>query len=58
MWWETSGDNPTRGPNTSRSLIKTVVDTWGGPDSVKLEKTENNLQYPASQYDNLRNGMN
>lgn len=58
MWWETSCDNSPTGPNPSRSLIKTVVDVWGGPSSTKLDKTENTLQYPASKYDNLRNGMN
>ena len=58
MWWETSCDNSPTGPNASRSLIKTVVDAWGGPDSVKLDKTENTLQYPVSKYDNLRNSMN
>ncbi|KAF8452969.1 family 18 glycoside hydrolase [Terfezia claveryi] len=58
MWWETSCDNSPTGPNANRSLIKTVVDAWGGPDSVKLDKTENTLHYPVSKYDNLRNGMN
>jgi len=58
MWWETSGDNSPTGPSASRSLIKTVVDAWGGPNSSKLDKTENTLRYPASKYDNLRNGMN
>ncbi|KAF8428319.1 endochitinase 1 [Tirmania nivea] len=58
MWWETSCDNSPTGPNASRSLIKTVVDVWGGPDSAKLDKTENTLNYPASKYDNLRNGIN
>lgn len=58
MWWETSCDNSPTGPNAGRSLIKTVVDAWGGTDSSKLDTTENTLEYPASKYDNLRNGMN
>lgn len=58
MWWETSCDNSPTGPNAGRSLIKTVVDAWGGAESSKLDMTENTLEYPASKYDNLRNGMN
>lgn len=49
MWWETSGDS------SSRPLIKTVVDRWG---SGRLDSTQNNLDYPASQYDNIKKGMN
>lgn len=58
MWWETSSDNSPTGPNSQRSLIKTVVDTWGGANSGKLDSGENTLEYPGSKYDNLRNGMN
>lgn len=58
MWWETSCDNSPSGPNAQRSLIKTVVDQWGGPTSAKLDTSKNNLGYPASKYDNMRNVMN
>ncbi|KAM5448794.1 Chitinase 4 [Microsporum canis] len=52
MWWELSGDHPI---NHERSLIKTVVDGFGGTGA--LEMRENNLNYPTSEYDNLRNGF-
>jgi len=58
MWWETSGDYSPNGPSANRSLIKTVVDRWGGPDSRRLDNAQNTLDYPASEYDNLRRGMN
>jgi len=57
MWWETSSDNSPTGPKSQSSLIKTVVDSWGGPSSKKLEQVENTLNYPTSKYDNLRKGM-
>ncbi|KGO75148.1 Glycoside hydrolase, superfamily [Penicillium italicum] len=50
MWWELSGDK-----QGDESLISTVVDTVGGTDA--LEKSENQLSYPASKYDNLRAGF-
>ncbi|KAK4940416.1 Chitinase 4 [Elasticomyces elasticus] len=50
MWWELSGDK-----QGDESLISTVVDTVGGTDA--LEKSENQLSYPASKYDNLRTGF-
>ncbi|KAK2874999.1 hypothetical protein FQN49_001880 [Arthroderma sp. PD_2] len=52
MWWELSGDHPI---DNERSLIKTVVDGFGGTGG--LEMRENNLHYPTSVYDNLRNGF-
>lgn len=52
MWWELSGDKPITDP---RSLIKVAVDTFGGIN--RLETTENILSYPASKYDNLKNGF-
>lgn len=57
MWWETSSDHSPTGPNGERSLIKTVVDTWGGPTSARLESSKNNLGFPGSKYDNLKAGM-
>ncbi|KAG5208183.1 Endochitinase [Trichophyton interdigitale] len=52
MWWELSGDHPV---DHERSLIKTVVEGFGGTGA--LEMRENNLNYPTSEYDNLRNGF-
>ncbi|KAI9370857.1 glycoside hydrolase superfamily [Aspergillus egyptiacus] len=52
MWWESSAD---RAIGSGGSLIETFVNNVGGLDG--LEKSENLLDYPASQYDNLRNGF-
>ncbi|EFE35817.1 class V chitinase, putative [Trichophyton benhamiae CBS 112371] len=52
MWWELSGDHPV---DHERSLIKTVVEGFGGTGA--LEMRENNLNYPTSEYDNLRSGF-
>ncbi len=48
FFWEASGD---RGDG-DRSLIATMADRLGS-----LDASENNLRYPTSQYDNIRNGM-
>ncbi|KAJ5454995.1 hypothetical protein N7530_012764 [Penicillium desertorum] len=50
MWWELSGDK-----QGDESLIATVVDTIGGTGA--LDKSENQLSYPASKYDNLKAGF-
>ncbi|RYO79945.1 hypothetical protein DL766_009076 [Monosporascus sp. MC13-8B] len=47
FFWEASGDR-----TDDRSLIKTMATGLGS-----LETSENNLKYPTSQYDNIRNGM-
>ncbi|KAL4913763.1 glycoside hydrolase superfamily [Aspergillus aurantiobrunneus] len=52
MWWESSGD---REVGSGGSLIETLVDTLGGVDG--LERSENQLQYPASRFENLRRGF-
>ncbi|KAL3472150.1 glycoside hydrolase superfamily [Aspergillus californicus] len=52
MWWESSADRPI---GSGGSLIETFVDTLGGLNA--LEKSENYLDYPASQYENMRKGF-
>ena len=56
MWWETSGDRGGKSANRSDgSLIGAFVDGVGGVPA--LEQTENALDFPESQYDNLRAGF-
>jgi len=47
MFWEASGDR-----TDDKSLIGTSARTLGG-----IDQTQNQLSYPASQYDNMKNGM-
>ncbi|CAE6537313.1 unnamed protein product [Rhizoctonia solani] len=48
MFWELSGDK-----NGTESLVWTAAKTMG-----KLDNTENHLNYPGSQFDNVKAGMN
>ncbi|KAI1501380.1 chitinase [Biscogniauxia marginata] len=50
MFWEASGDRTDAG-----SLIAAAFTTQGGDGS--LDKTENLLSYPNSQYDNIKNNL-
>lgn len=47
MWWELDADAPE---DTGRNLVRTVKEAMG-----QLEWKENELDYPGSKYDNLRN---
>ncbi|KAK2865434.1 hypothetical protein FQN49_003580 [Arthroderma sp. PD_2] len=48
MWWETSADK-----KGDESLVGTVIKHLGGRDA--LDKSENQLNYPKSEYDNIKN---
>lgn len=50
MWWESSGDK-----KGGESMIGNVVDAFGG--SGNLRRDENCLEYPQSEWENLRNGF-
>ena len=51
MYWESSGDKDVG----QGSLIEAFVDSCGGP--CTLEQAPNELNYPVSKYDNLKNGF-
>ncbi|KAG5976200.1 hypothetical protein E4U55_007462 [Claviceps digitariae] len=51
-WWEVSQDTS----DSATSLISAAIKAYGGP--AALEQRQNNLHYPSSPYDNIRNGMN
>ena len=50
MWWEASGDRP--GTKADGSLMSTFVE---GVTMGALDQSDNVLDYPESQYDNLKN---
>lgn len=55
MWWEATGDRSARKADAAEgSLIGTFVDGVGGVNA--LERTDNVLDFPESQYDNIRSG--
>ncbi|KAI5279198.1 hypothetical protein KEM52_004466 [Ascosphaera acerosa] len=57
MWWETSGDrDPKQGRKENGSLIGTFVADISGVGA--LDQTQNALDYPESQYDNLKKQFN
>ncbi|ROV90123.1 hypothetical protein VPNG_09793 [Cytospora leucostoma] len=49
MWWESSGDR-----KGGESMIANVVDAFGGPGA--LRRHANQIEYPESEWENLRNG--
>ncbi|ORX38396.1 glycoside hydrolase superfamily [Kockovaella imperatae] len=49
MWWELDAD---KAEDTGLNLVRTVKEQFG-----QLEYRENDLHYPGSKYENLRNGM-
>lgn len=49
MWWETSGDR-----KGNESIIRNVVGTFGGENA--LRRHQNCLEYPDSEWENLREG--
>jgi chitinase len=55
MWWEASGDLGGKSASKSDgSLIGTFVDGVSGPTDKGLERVANVLDFPESQYDNLK----
>ncbi|KAL3432812.1 endochitinase B [Aspergillus tetrazonus] len=56
MWWETSADKGGKTANKADgSLIGTFVEDVGGVNN--LDRTQNAISYPDSQYDNLKAGF-
>ena len=51
MFWEASGDKT----DDAGSLINVAFKGQGGDGS--LDKTQNNLKYPASKYENIKKGL-
>ncbi|KAI8932217.1 hypothetical protein NX059_011096 [Plenodomus lindquistii] len=52
-FWESSGDLPY---SNEKSAMRTVVKALGGERNFKIN--QNNLYYPRSKYDNIRNALN
>lgn len=50
MWWESSGDK-----KGNESIITNVVEAFGG--ERRLRRDENCLEYPESEWENLRDGQ-
>ncbi|UNI20978.1 Chitinase [Purpureocillium takamizusanense] len=49
LFWEASGDKNKTDPD---NIVSTVATSLG-----ELENSQNQLSYPGSQYDNIKNGM-
>lgn len=57
MWWESSGDRDGKNADKSKgSLIGTFNDGVTNANK-KLENSENAIEFPESQYDNLKAGF-
>lgn len=55
MWWETSADKGGKEADPGQgSLIGTFVEAVAGSNGDGLLKSQNSLDYPESQYDNLK----
>lgn len=54
-FWEVTQDREHSNDANYPSLIATAIEAYGGPNA--LDKRMNNLNYPLSQYDNLKNQM-
>ncbi|KAJ4365829.1 Chitinase 4 [Neocucurbitaria cava] len=50
MWWEVSGDR-----TDDKSIISNVVKGLGGSDGSGIESVSNWLEYPDSDFDNIKN---
>jgi len=55
MWWESSADG--KEGHGEGSLIARVVGVLGGSNGMRMEKRENELEYPDSKFQNLREGF-
>ncbi|KAF3491462.1 uncharacterized protein GIQ15_00979 [Arthroderma uncinatum] len=55
MWWEASGDRGGKSATKAGgSLIATFVDGATANGQKGLEKSQNSIDYPESQYDNVK----
>lgn len=52
MWWESSGDKPGED-----SLINTVYVGMQNCDGRGIERSNNQLEYPESKFENLKKGF-
>jgi chitinase len=52
MWWESSGDKAGE-----ESLINTVYVGMKNCDGRGIERSDNQLEYPESKFENLKKGF-
>ncbi|EGE06542.1 endochitinase [Trichophyton equinum CBS 127.97] len=58
MWWEASGDRGGKNAiKAGGSLIATFVEGVTANGQKGLEKSQNSIEYPESQYENLKKGF-